>query len=111
MTIFKANFSTGNSILFSGSRDSHDIYKLVATHRSLGTAGVYDCNYREGRTNSVVDSHAAAPFDDAGLIRIRRNVLTSRHIHRDMDPDKHADKQTMSERYIMLCETEEPRAL
>jgi len=40
MTIFKANFSTGNSILFSGSRDSHDIYKWVATQRSLGYAAL-----------------------------------------------------------------------
>jgi len=36
-TIFKENFSKHYSILFSGSRDSHDIYKWVATQRSLGT--------------------------------------------------------------------------
>ena len=27
VTIFEANFSTQYSILFSGSRDSHDVYK------------------------------------------------------------------------------------
>jgi len=33
-------FSTRYSIVFSGSRDSHDIYKWVATKRNLGTAGL-----------------------------------------------------------------------
>jgi len=37
MTIFKENFSKRYSIVFSGSRDSYDIYKWVATQRSLGT--------------------------------------------------------------------------
>jgi len=38
MTIFEASFSTRYSILFSGSRDSNDIYKYVAIQRSLGTS-------------------------------------------------------------------------
>jgi len=38
MTILKPNFSTQYSILFCGSRDSHDIYRWVMTQRSLGTA-------------------------------------------------------------------------
>jgi len=40
MTIFKANFNTRYSVSFSGSRASHDIYKWVATQRSLGTPGL-----------------------------------------------------------------------
>jgi len=42
MTIFKTKLSrpTRYSILFSGSRDSHDIYKWVETQRSFGTAGL-----------------------------------------------------------------------
>src|SRR6218665_2530450 len=42
-TIFKENFSKRYSILYSGSRDSHDIYKWVATQRSLGTPGIVHC--------------------------------------------------------------------
>jgi len=45
MTIFKENFSTRYSILLSGSRDSLDNYKWVATQRSLGTAGPDDMLY------------------------------------------------------------------
>jgi len=40
MPMFEANFSTRYLILFSGSRDGHNIYKWVPTQRSLGTNGL-----------------------------------------------------------------------
>jgi len=45
MTIFKANFNTRYSVSLSGSRASHNIYKWVATQRSLGTPGLWSRAY------------------------------------------------------------------
>src|SRR6218665_2852414 len=88
-TIFKENFSKRYSIVFSGSRDSHDIYKWVATQRSLGTAELTNINIYDKNVHALKFTHSFIPgiyiaplqetYSEALSVQLRpkRNVLRS----------------------------------